>query len=76
MYLGFLDDASFRFDAQRGQAFDTARSADASIVRTIVRWNDVARRRPKNAANPFDRAYRFDDLDEFVRNAQQRGMEV
>ena len=26
--------------------------------------------------DPFDPAYKFDDLDEFVRNAQLRGMEV
>ena len=36
----------------------------------------VAPTRPANAANPFDKAYRFNDLDEFVRNTQARGMEV
>ena len=34
------------------------------------------RDRPANAPNPFDPAYRFDDLDEFVRNAGLHGMEV
>ena len=31
---------------------------------------------PRERFDPFDPAYRFDDIDEFVRNAQQRGMEV
>ena len=36
----------------------------------------VAPPKPANAADPFDPAYKFDDLDEFVRSAQPRGMEV
>ena len=39
-------------------------------------WADVAPTKPANAANPFDPAYNFDDLDEFVRNAQLRDTEV
>ena len=35
-----------------------------------------ARTKPANAANPFDPAYKFDDLDEFVRNAQVQNAEV
>ena len=31
---------------------------------------------PRMPANPFDRAYRFADLDEFVRNAATRGIAV
>ena len=45
---------------------------NASILRTLVTWADVAPTKPANAADPFDPAYRFDDLDEFVRNAQAR----
>ena len=40
---------------------------------------DLGRRRaerPANAANPFDPAYNFDDLDEFVRTAQMQDTEV
>jgi Cellulase (glycosyl hydrolase family 5) len=76
MYLGFLDDTSFRWDADRTAAFDSAKQADASVVRTIVRWCDVAPSRPARAADPWDPAYDFSDVDEFVRNAQQRGLEV
>ena len=39
-------------------------------------WAIIAPTRPANAANPFDKAYRFDDLDELVRNTQERDMEV
>ena len=39
-------------------------------------WKDVAPTKPANAANPFDPAYKFNDIDEFVRNAQTRNAEV
>ena len=45
-------------------------------MRTIVDWSKVAPQRPASAADPFDPAYKFGDVDEFVRNAQQRGLEV
>lgn len=77
MWIGFHDDPTFRFDAGREEAIDRARTVNnATIVRTLVEWSSVARARPKNASDPFDPAYRFDDLDEFVRAAQTRGMEV
>jgi hypothetical protein len=76
MYVGFHDDPNFRFGPNRATALNQARSANATVVRTLVTWASVAPRRPRNAVNPFDPAYRFDDLDEFVRNAQVRGMEV
>ena len=47
----------------------SAQQAHAGIVRTTVYWSRIAQTRPANGANPFDPAYRFDDLDEFVRNA-------
>ena len=55
---------------------DLARANESTILRTLVEWHKVAPTRPANASDPFDPAYRFDDIDEFVRNAQQRGMEV
>ena len=76
MHVGFHDDPNFRYEARRAGMLDQARSANATIVRTLVTWASVAPRRPRNAANPFDPAYRFNDLDEFVRNAQKRDMEV
>ena len=60
----------------RGHARPGAARTNATIVRTLVTWADVAPTRPANATNPFDKAYRFDDIDELVRNAQERDLEV
>ncbi|PWU21540.1 MAG: hypothetical protein C5B48_11150, partial [Candidatus Rokuibacteriota bacterium] len=76
MYVGFQDDPSLRWRDDRAAAFDQAAQANATIVRTTVYWSRIAPTRPVHPTNPFDAAYRFDDLDEFVRNAQLRGMEV
>ena len=76
MLIGFQDDPSLRWRDDRLAVFDLAREANAGIVRTTVYWSRIAENRPGNAANPFDPAYRFDDLDEFVRNAGLHGMEV
>ena len=77
MWIGFHDDPMFRFDPDRTTELDNAIATNnASILRTLVTWANVAPAKPANAANPFDPAYRFDDLDEFVRNAQARNAEV
>ncbi len=76
MYVGFHDDVAFRWNPNRTEVLGQARSANATIVRTLVDWSKTAPTRPANAANPFDPAYRFSDIDELVRNAQQRGLEV
>ena len=77
MWIGFHDDPMFRFDPNRATEMDNATSTNnASILRTLVTWKDVAPTKPANAADPFDPAYKFDDIDEFVRNAQARNAEV
>jgi hypothetical protein len=77
MWVGFHDDPILRYDADRQGAMTTATATNnASIVRSLVTWADVAPTKPSNAADPFDPAYRFDDLDEFVRNAQKNNAEV
>ena len=76
MWMGFHDDPEFRWNADRMQELDKAEAAHATIVRTLVTWANAAPTRPANAANPFDPAYKLDDVDELVRNAQNRGMEV
>jgi hypothetical protein len=76
MWVGFHDDPMLRFDGGRTEALDRARGNNATIVRTLVEWHRVAATKPTDATDPFDPAYRFDDVDEVVRNAQQRGMEV
>ena len=76
MLVGFQDDPSLRWRDDRLSVFDIAQQANAGIVRTTVYWSRIAETRPANGADPFDPAYRFDDLDEFVRNAGLHGMEV
>jgi hypothetical protein len=77
MWTGFHDDPVLRFDPDRQSQMTLATATNkASILRTLVTWADIAPTKPANAADPFDPAYRFDDLDEFVRNAQLRDSEV
>ena len=77
MWTGFHDDPMFRFDPDRASELDKATATNnASILRTLVTWANVAPTKPANASNPFDPAYKLDDLDEFVRNAQARNAEV
>ncbi len=76
MWMGFQDDPTLRWRQDRLHAFDRVQQFHVSVVRTTVYWSRTAPRRPARAANPFDHAYRFADLDEFVRNAATRGMAV
>jgi hypothetical protein len=76
MWTGFQDDPALRWRDGRAASFDRVRQLGASVVRTTVYWSRMAPKRPRAADNPFDSAYRFDDLDEFVRNAATRGIAV
>jgi Cellulase (glycosyl hydrolase family 5) len=76
MYMGFQDDPSLRWREDRGTVFDEAAQANAAVVRTTVYWSRIAPQRPAVPTDPFDPAYRFDDLDEFVRSAQFHDMET
>ncbi len=76
MWVGFTDDPTLRYGADRQAALDLAAQNGATIVRTIVVWSATASERPADATDAFDPAYRFDDLDELTRNAQSRGLET
>ena len=76
MWVGFHDDPMLRWDDTRVDAMDRARGNEASILRTIVEWPKVAPTRPAQPTDSFDPAYKFGDVDEFIRNAQLRGIEV
>jgi hypothetical protein len=76
LLVGFQDDASFRWASDRAQLLDGARDAAASVIRTTVVWADVAPRRPANPTSSFGPAYQLDGVDDLVRNAQQRGIEL
>lgn len=76
MLVGFQDDPSFRWLDSRAVNITTASQSGASIVRTTVYWNRIAPTRPTVASDPFDPAYQFSDLDDFVRSASYSGMTV
>jgi len=76
MWIGFHDDPSFRWSENRQPELDAARAANATIVRILVEWHQVAQTKPANPRNSFDKAYAFSEIDELVRNAQARGMEI
>ncbi|MGZ4396877.1 MAG: cellulase family glycosylhydrolase [Gaiellaceae bacterium] len=76
MWIGFQDDPEFRWDDGRADMILQASQVHATIIRSWVSWTEAAPVRPVNARDPFDPAYRFDDLDEMIRNAQLRGLEV
>ena len=76
MPVGFEDDPTFRWSPNAPAELDKAAQANASIVRTTVSWATIAATKPKHAARWNDPAYNFNDLDAFVRNAQERGLDV
>ncbi len=76
MWVGFHDDPSFRWVSDRQARVQGAADSNATIMRLLVQWNLVAKTRPAGAADPFDPAYVFDDVDEAVRAAQDADQEV
>ena len=76
MWVGFHDDPSFRWSSERQALVAKSAGTNATIMRLLVQWNVVAKTRPANAADPFDTAYNFDDVDEAVLAAQEDDMEV
>jgi hypothetical protein len=76
MWVGFHDDPSYRWVPERTSRIHRSADDGATIVRLLVQWNLVASRRPARPASPFDPAYRFDDVDEAVRAAQEQGQEA
>ena len=75
MFVGFYDDAAFRWRTDHKANLDRARDAHATIINAAVNWAQVAPKRPANASNPFDPAYNFTELDDLIRDAQERGIE-
>jgi hypothetical protein len=76
MKIGFQDDVSFRWSSDSPSVLDRASSTGASIIRATADWSAVAPKRPADAANGLDPSYRLNDLDDLVRGAQERGMDV
>jgi cellulase (glycosyl hydrolase family 5) len=76
MKIGFQDDVSFRWSSDSPEVLDRASSTGASIIRATADWSAIAPKRPADAANGLDASYRLNDLDNLVRGAQERGMDV
>src|SRR5207253_2462672 len=75
LYVGFLDDQAFRWEPARIANLERARREGATVVRSIVNWSVAAPVRPRHAGDGFAPEYRLGDVDELVRNAEQRGIE-
>jgi len=77
MWIGFHDDPVLRYDADKATELEVATKTNkATILRTLVTWANIAPEKPANATNSNDPAYNFNDLDDFVRNAQAQDAEV
>ena len=77
MWIGFHDDPVLRYDAEKATDMEVATETNkATILRTLVTWANIAPEKPANATNSDDPAYNFNDLDDFVRNAQAQDAEV
>ncbi len=62
---------------ERDRWFDTtAADLRAGLVRIDLSWDRVALRQPANPADPNDPAYNFGFLDEAIRDAAARRLEV
>jgi putative glycosyl hydrolase len=76
MLVGFQDDPGFRWSTHREATLESAARAHATIIRATANWWQIAPARPPNAADPFDPAYRFVDLDDLIRSAAMHGITV
>ena len=76
MQIGFYDDLSFRYAADRAENVAAAAATGVSVIHTNANWAAIAPEQPANAADGSDPAYRLDDLDELVARAAQDGLRV
>ena len=76
MPIGFQDDPTFRWIEGAPAQLDRVQEAGATILRATADWRAIAPTRPARATNPFDKAYNLNDLDDMIRNAQMRGIQV
>ena len=66
MPIGFFDDPTFRWSAARADNLQEASAAGASVIHTTASWPQLAPKKPRNALNGNDPAYKLADLDELV----------
>jgi hypothetical protein len=76
MPIGFFDDPTFRWSADRMDNLQRASADGASIIHTTASWAALAPTRPADASSGDDPAYKLADLDELVQRASSFGMRV
>lgn len=76
LLVGFEDEPTFLWSRDRFRMLGKAGAAHATLIRVIVEWHLIARKRPADPRNPGDRAYHFEGLDDLVWHSQLRGMRV
>jgi hypothetical protein len=76
MPIGFFDDPSFRWSPTRAEKLRQASLAGASVIHTTASWPGLAPKKPANAANGDDPAYKLNDLDELVFQSGLYGLRV
>jgi len=76
LLLGFQDEQSFLWSADRLANLDRAATAHASVVRVTANWRQIAPQKPSAPASSADPAYRFEGLDDLIWQSELRGMRV
>jgi hypothetical protein len=76
MPIGFQDDPTFRWLEGAPEQLDRVQEAGATIIRATADWRAIAADKPTRATDPFDPKYNLNDLDDMIRNAQMRGIQV
>jgi hypothetical protein len=76
MLIGFFDDPTFRWSADRIDNLQRASTDGASIIHTTATWAALAPTRPADASDGDDPAYKLNDLDELVQRSSSFGMRV
>jgi hypothetical protein len=76
MPIGFFDDVSFRYSAQRDANLQSAAATGASVIHTNVSWPAIAPKRPAAPLNGDDPAYQLGNLDDLVFQSGLYGMRV
>jgi hypothetical protein len=76
MPIGFFDDPSFRWSPNRAENLQAAAVEGASVLHTTATWATIAPKKPANATNGNDPAYKLGDLDDLVFQAGLYGLRV
>ena len=72
---GIQDDTWLEFGPGKlDQRMTTFKRLGVPLVRFTLRWNEIALRRPKNAASPADRAYDWHRPDRILLGLRRHGL--